>query len=376
VPSGLFVPSLLTGAAFGRFVGEVVHRGCYSMTTPMRPWADVGIYSLVGAVAQLSGTARITISLATILMEATGDAAFSLPIFLTVMVAKWTGAGMNCVTGKGIYDMHIMELKHVPLLETMPEREMVSMEVRHVMARNVKCLEAVETVGRIIDLLETCFHNGFPVVYPGTKRLAGLMRRGVLHRVLEQGGSHGIFQPPGAELRSLPAIRWEDVMLVPHKSTTFGQLRGLLDPEYLEHRVDLRPYINRNGYSMPKHASVASCYMLFRQLGLRHLPIVAPGGEICGIITRKDLILIEQEHEHGSKGCCDPEDSEQDSSDDDSELPSQRLNHSRRTLGADNSSDGQFSDDDSSVEESSEDARSRRPVRVSESNEYLTGAGM
>ena len=52
VPSGLFIPSLLIGAAWGRAVGEGVN-GIF----PDEAWAqDMGKYSLMGAAAQLGNT--------------------------------------------------------------------------------------------------------------------------------------------------------------------------------------------------------------------------------------------------------------------------------------------------------------------------------
>ena len=58
VPSGLFVPSLLAGAAYGRGVGLVLQQHNV-LCKPI----DAGIYSLIGASAVLGGMARMTISL-------------------------------------------------------------------------------------------------------------------------------------------------------------------------------------------------------------------------------------------------------------------------------------------------------------------------
>jgi chloride channel 7 len=57
VPSGLFVPSLLAGAAFGRLIGNVIYK-----ITPLDV-AFSNVYSLIGAAAVLGGMARMTISL-------------------------------------------------------------------------------------------------------------------------------------------------------------------------------------------------------------------------------------------------------------------------------------------------------------------------
>ncbi|CAE7501483.1 Clcn7, partial [Symbiodinium necroappetens] len=66
VPSGLFIPSLLTGAAFGRLVGQLVAVLRDLDTNGNSPFSFVaqpGTYALIGACSMLAGTARITISL-------------------------------------------------------------------------------------------------------------------------------------------------------------------------------------------------------------------------------------------------------------------------------------------------------------------------
>jgi H+/Cl- antiporter ClcA len=79
VPSGLFVPTLLSGAAFGRLIGHLLHQ--FNQGT----FADAGTYSLVGAAAVMGGTTRMTISLTVILLEASGDMQYLLPLMLALM---------------------------------------------------------------------------------------------------------------------------------------------------------------------------------------------------------------------------------------------------------------------------------------------------
>ena len=88
VPSGLFVPSLLSGAAFGRLFGNVAHR--------LHPdLAFSNTYALIGAAAVLGGMARMTISLTVILLECTGNEQFVLPLMLTLMTARIVGGLFN-----------------------------------------------------------------------------------------------------------------------------------------------------------------------------------------------------------------------------------------------------------------------------------------
>ena len=108
VPSGLFVPSLLSGAAFGRLCGHLLHKLDHTHGT----FADSGSYALMGAAAVLGGMARMTISLTVILLEATGDMQYVLPLMLTLMAARFTGNVFN----EGLYDIHI-HLKRIPFMD-------------------------------------------------------------------------------------------------------------------------------------------------------------------------------------------------------------------------------------------------------------------
>ena len=54
VPSGLFVPSLLSGAAFGRLCGHLLHKLDHTSGT----FADSGTYALMGAAAVLGGKTK------------------------------------------------------------------------------------------------------------------------------------------------------------------------------------------------------------------------------------------------------------------------------------------------------------------------------
>jgi chloride channel 7 len=91
VQAGLFVPSLLAGAAFGRLCGHLLHKLDHTSGT----FADSGTYALMGAAAVLCGMARMTISLTVILLETTGDMQYVFPLKLVLISARFTGNIFN-----------------------------------------------------------------------------------------------------------------------------------------------------------------------------------------------------------------------------------------------------------------------------------------
>jgi chloride channel 7 len=113
VPSGLFVPSLLAGAAMGSLFYQVF----LFMELPVIQAVHPGLFVLVGSASGLGGMARMTISLTVILIELTGVVNWAMPIMVALIVARWTGNYFN----EGLYDIHV-HLKNMPFLEPKPEK--------------------------------------------------------------------------------------------------------------------------------------------------------------------------------------------------------------------------------------------------------------
>eukprot|EP01060_Flectonema_neradi_P018462 TRINITY_DN2529_c1_g2_i1.p1 TRINITY_DN2529_c1_g2~~TRINITY_DN2529_c1_g2_i1.p1 ORF type:complete len:866 (+),score=120.95 TRINITY_DN2529_c1_g2_i1:50-2647(+) len=174
VPSGLFVPALVTGAVFGRIFGELLHESSYHTFATL----DRGTYALVGAASFLAGVCRITFSLTVILIEATRDIAYALPLMFAIMSAKLVGDLFN----KGIYDMHIEFRKLMFLESNIPEDLVRGTLVKDFMTpkKDLVMLDAVESVRRIVEVLKSNKFCGFPVSRPDNHTLTqhdGLMTR-------------------------------------------------------------------------------------------------------------------------------------------------------------------------------------------------------
>jgi CBS domain-containing protein len=208
VPAGLFIPALLSGAGMGRIIGEllVIH-------LPEAADVNAGIYALVGAAAMLGGVTRMTISLAVILMETTGNVVFALPLISTLMTSRFVGNFFN----EGIYDTHI-ELKGWPLLpDHVPKKLLRELRACDVMSKPPLVLRELETVGGALAALQRTTHNAFPVVYsegmmrahPRLGSLCGLITRRELSVLLTKKAFHG----------DLPSLPFDVVQPNPTRST-------------------------------------------------------------------------------------------------------------------------------------------------------------
>lgn len=78
---------------------------------------------------------RMTISLTVILMEATSNLTFSLPLMVVLMLSKLSGDLFN----EGIYDMHV-HLSRVPILEWEPPPLSFNIRARSVLTSVVSRL--------------------------------------------------------------------------------------------------------------------------------------------------------------------------------------------------------------------------------------------
>ncbi|XP_069343223.1 H(+)/Cl(-) exchange transporter 7 isoform X2 [Eulemur rufifrons] len=279
VSAGVFIPSLLIGAAWGRLFGISL-----SYLTGAAIWADPGKYALMGAAAQLGGIVRMTLSLTVIMMEATSNVTYGFPIMLVLMTAKIVGD----VFIEGLYDMHI-QLQSVPFLHWEAPVTSHSLTAREVMSTPVTCLRRREKVGVIVDVLSdtTSNHNGFPVVEHADDtqpaRLQGLILRSQLivllkHKVFVERSNMGLVQ------RRLRLKDFRDAY------PRFPPIQSIhVSQDERECTMDLSEFMNPSPYTVPQEASLPRVFKLFRALGLRHLVVVDNRNQVVGLVTRKDL---------------------------------------------------------------------------------------
>ena len=154
-PAGLFVPTLVSGAAIGRLLGHFFNSVAYGYV------ADSGTYSLLGAAAVLGGMSRMTICGVVIMLEASGNNRYLLPLMLVFAAARYTGNVWN----QSLYDMQIAfrglpfleaHLKNIGLLNLHP--------VKEIMTGKVCTFRELNRVSDVEHLLAHTDHNAFPVL--------------------------------------------------------------------------------------------------------------------------------------------------------------------------------------------------------------------
>uniref|UniRef100_A0AAZ3RC53 Chloride channel protein n=1 Tax=Oncorhynchus tshawytscha TaxID=74940 RepID=A0AAZ3RC53_ONCTS len=267
VSAGVFIPSLLIGAAWGRLFGIL-----------LAVWAVPGKYALMGAAAQLGGIVRMTLSLTVIMVEATGNVTYGLPIMLVLLTAKIVGDYFV----EGLYDIHI-KLQSVPFLHLEAPATSHWLTAREVMGAPVTCFNRIEKVGTIVDVLSNTStnHNGFPVVVPVA--ICGLILRSQLIVLLK----HKVFVELARSRLTQRKLQLKDFR---DAYPRFPPIQSIhVSQDERECMMDLTEFMNPTPYTVPQETSLPRVFKLFRALGLRHLVVVDSENRVVGLVTRKDL---------------------------------------------------------------------------------------
>ncbi|KAL0450791.1 UNVERIFIED_CONTAM: Chloride channel protein CLC-b [Sesamum latifolium] len=235
VPSGLFLPIILMGSAYGRLLGLAM--GPYTNI-------DQGLYAVLGAASLMAG----------------------LP-FLDAHPEPWM---RNITVGE--------------LADVKPA---------------VVTLNGIEKVRNIVEVLKNTTHNGFPVVDcgvtpptgspNGATELHGLILRAHLILALKKKW----FQQERRRTEEWEVREKFTSIDLAERGATIEEVTVTKDE--MEMYVDLHPLTNTTPYTVVESMSVAKAMVLFRQVGLRHMLILpkyqaAGVSPVVGILTRQDLI--------------------------------------------------------------------------------------
>lgn len=324
VPSGIIIPALDAGAFFGRLVGQGIGG------------ISPGIFAMVGAAAFLAGVSRMTISLAVIMFELTGELEYVVPDMIAILVAKWVA---DALEKNGVYDLAQTVLGH-PFLD--PDHAM------HNVRREGALVEAIlpprQTMQDItVDISSSGDSKNTTPEGCVPRRLlqekldklkarglldAGLVlvQNGMLQGYLAEGElEFGLTQlgatTEGAGSHHVRLLhRWtSDPDLDQHihrgyhddwndadgetgtgangSATAAAATIGAMDtdPDIL----DLTPFVDRTPLTISAKAPMEYVVEMFGKLGLRHLCVLEEGsGKLVGVIIKKRLVSYLEGLEH------------------------------------------------------------------------------
>jgi len=264
VPSGVIIPALDAGALFGRMIGQLV------------PGISPGIFAMVGAAAFLAGVSRMTVSLAVIMFELTGEVNFIPPFMIAILTAKWVA---DAISADGVYDLSQHLLGH-PFLDT-----------EHALARVRSLRPDSGKEGVMADLIPPGNTMEEITLYTGSDyrvrkstlrdKLAKLKSRGLLDAGLVLVNSncicHGYL--PQAELEY--AL---DVLDEKQEGGVEDEDADLVDGVVSE-------FVDRSPLTVTAQAPVEYAVELFGKLGLRYLIVVEEEtARVVGVVIKKRLV--------------------------------------------------------------------------------------
>ena len=149
LPSGNFIPGMVIGALLGRVFGAVM------AAAGVIPTDLIGVYAVVGSAAVLGGMTRMTLTLTTILVEATQDITLLPPIMLSLAISRGVG---DLLTHS--FDDMMMAVLSLPYLEEEPPRLLEVLTAQDVMSVEVVTLQEVCSVADLLRVLDSTTHNG------------------------------------------------------------------------------------------------------------------------------------------------------------------------------------------------------------------------
>jgi chloride channel 3/4/5 len=269
VPSGVIIPALNGGAFFGRLLGQFI------------PGISPGIFAMVGAAAFLAGVSRMTLSLAVIMFELTGELEYIVPDMIGIMVAKWVA---DALEAEGVYDLAQTVLGH-PFLDSEHAMALVRTE-QHLVE---ELIPPEQTMKEITVELPPSGRVPRKIL---EEKLSQLRRRGLMDAglVLTQDRMLQGYIAEGELEFGLEEVgkQFEDNAIV--------RLLGAAEMQ----EFDLSMFVDRTPLTVCAKAPMEYAVEMFAKLGLRHLCVVEEGsGKLVGVIIKKRLVVwIENLKQH------------------------------------------------------------------------------
>ncbi|KAI3406175.1 GEF1 [Candida oxycetoniae] len=272
VPAGIFVPSMATGATFGRALGilvDYIYRRypeffLFSACRDEEKCVIPGIYAFLGAAAGLCGITDLTVTVVIIMFELTGAVRYIIPTMIVVAITK----SINDKWGKGGIADQMIQFNGLPLIDA-KEEFTFGTDVTSAMSTVVVAFSSdannVLTVGQLRKILTKTDYRGFPIILSGNNpKLYGHISRYELEHILSQHRD----------------INEESLCNFNKKESGFVN------------RLDFSGLVNTSPLTISSSTCLEYVLDMFVKLGPRYI-LVEQDGFLIGIITRKDILRYE-----------------------------------------------------------------------------------
>jgi len=237
LPAGLFIPMVMCGSIFGRLFGQWVAMIPNLTVNP-------GVYAIAGAAGVLSGVSRMSIWIAAVILEASGDIDLAVPVMMTIVISKLIS---DAIMRHDLYH-RIIQGKGIEFLRDIDDSEVFEkiskIRVRDLMTQPAVCFRENEHRFLLEDVLTYSDHSIYPLV-DGEGRLMGAVQR-----------------------------RWlEDAM-----------------SEVLSPASTINIVTSSYPLSVNENFDALKCYYLFTQLGTKLVVVVDQMNAVIGVVTRQNFI--------------------------------------------------------------------------------------
>ena len=187
------------------------------------------MYAVVGMASFLGGSTRITMMLATMIVELTDDASLMAPVGVASIISMIVGNLFN----HGLYH-GLLPVFNIPFVNSEPADVMWLVGVMDVMRKDVVALSKSTQPYDIEELIEKCdsgevTHNAFPVVDCSRKqrRLRGIislenLRRAAATPELHRASRRSVGNPQG-KVNLLDYADRSPITIVPHAKAARGK---------------------------------------------------------------------------------------------------------------------------------------------------------
>jgi chloride channel 3/4/5 len=274
LPGGVFLPSMIWGALFGRILGEVVeifhlefpNFWFFSQCHLSGPCVIPGMYALLGAIGSFGGVTKLTVSLTVLMFELTGTPNYVIPCMITLATAKLVGDYFEANSNVSV----MIKTKGFPYLD--PNRELLTdamVSEKMTVFADLICLYNGITLGRIENILLDTDYSGYPIIKAkGENQLIGYLSRIELEHCLE---------------KSILGDMDDNTQVAFKENWSNYPGRNLCISQYVDHLP----------FCVEYNSTIEFVFELFKKMGTRYC-FVESNGELLGLLTKKDLLAFDE----------------------------------------------------------------------------------